>query len=340
MKKLFTILSIASLAVLFAGCNKEGVSNSTEEQQPFTIKVTVDDDTKVSLDGATVTWAVNDKIYVVSPGNGSENTYWAMNEFKIVNSGDISVDGKTATFTDQSGKDWTNATYIAAFYGRTGSGGKTYPGWHASGTVGSGSCYVDNYIPSVQTYRDGGPNPLCLFMATSSVPIAQAHSLSFKNVVSILKIPVIDTTTPAGDKVTLKSIKVKCGNSADDRAIGGRWYGWLAQGGTAVTQFSGFSYSSFNTVYDNIPLAAGGSGTKSDEEGGSYGDNITLTSINKKLSDDPQYFYIVCERGAHGTMTFTLTDSEDNTKTFIYNKSFTSAWNSIYTFPVLDWASK
>ena len=287
-----------------------------------------DVDTKTSLDLGTkkLTWVSTDKIYLYAP---ADVTLWRGRPFSV-DPTSISVDGHSATFTeDTPTADWSVANKMVATYGARFSEA-TQVGWYGGGTPGSTSAYIVYFYPRHQTYQAGGPNPEYLIMMTDVT--TDPTNLIFKNLTSVIKLQV--KNTDGEHPCTLKSIKVVC----DNNAITGRWYRYelkpSSEGATAPDYNIGNRVSSFSPTYNNYP------GYKSISLGGTYGNTAILEGINVALTSTPQDFYIVVASENHGNLTFTLTDSADNEKTFTYSNGFNSAKGKIYKFPVIDWSSK
>lgn len=306
-------------------CQKANL-NDGEKTYVSKIGITIADeaDTKTSLDMDTkkLSWVSGDQIRVFG---FKDNKMWAIGNLFTVDPSSISVDGHSADFTYTGSIDWSGADKIAAVYGPTG-GSKSSPGFMITSKLGAVSNYVQLWYPRSQTYQAGGPKTTYLYMR--AVPTTDHDHLSFQNLTSVVKLPICDK---GGSPITLKSIKLQC----DNEPIGGRWYGYVTattgNGGTAANDYK--VSSSWGRTYDNEKSQPGL------DEGGSYGNVTSLTSINQALTSADQYFYIVVAPGAHGNLTVTLTDSADNTKTWTI-ASFTSVAGRVYKFPEIDWSSK
>ena len=137
MKKLNIILS-AAIAVLAVSCEKSSTIAKPEEQAEkytrtftcvFAAPESVDPDTKVSIasDGK-VAWEVGDKIMIHGGDNG------ASRKLVTLTAGDISADGKHATFTieDLAPYDRTSSGVVSQYYAQ-------YP----ASAVPSGSMYYE-----------------------------------------------------------------------------------------------------------------------------------------------------------------------------------------------------
>ena len=176
--------------------------------------------------------------------------------------------------------------------------------------------------PIHQYYVAGGPDPKYLAMATSTV-VTSLDRVQLSNLMSIIKLPV----KTSGAAVTLSSIKVTC----DNVAISGPFHCCIHNNQELAAGASiNFKPSTYNKP-GNSPII--------DNNNGSYGNSVLLKNINVALTASNQYFYIVIFPGAHGNLTFTLKDSNDNTKVFNWNTSFTSAKGKIYNFPAIDWSN-
>ena len=306
-------------------CQKANL-NDGEKTYVSKIGITIADeaDTKTSLDMDTkkLSWVSGDQIRVFG---FKDNQMWKISNLFTVDPSSISVDGHSADFTYTGSVDWSGAGKIAAVYGPYGTS-KTSPGFLITSTLGAMANYVQLWYPRNQTYQAGGPNTTYLYMRAD---LTTDHDhLSFRNMTSVVKLPICDKGV---SPITLKSIKLQCNNDP----IGGRWYGYTTatteKGGTAANDYN--VNSSWSVTSDNNKSKDGL------DEGGTYGNVTSLTSINEALTKADQYFYIVVAPGAHGQLTVTLTDSYDNTKSWTI-ASFTSVAGKVYKFPEIDWSAE
>ena len=96
MKKVLSIIAMATLAVLFCGCNKENAPATGSKS--VTISASMPDDeitTKTDLNGLGLTWNANDKIYVSAPDNAQT---WAVGLVAAIDPRSISSYGRIADF--------------------------------------------------------------------------------------------------------------------------------------------------------------------------------------------------------------------------------------------------
>lgn len=298
MKKLYIVLGVAAVTFMNVACNKEN-SPADQKSEIITIRATMPDDdtaTKISLDLGTkaVNWEEGDVIKVISANN------WKFTNFTLSEGANT----KTASFTGT--RDFGEATKMSAWYG---------PGFAASGTPGTASCYVQCTWSATQDYASG-PKSYLHFMSGYPILLTNMGNLNFRALDCIVKIPV------KGAGVTLSSIRLEC----DNKSLAGRFYGCTCQNGTYPNyNFGGMS--SFGPTYDN-------------EKGyPNYVNYVTLTDINEPLTADVKYFYIVVanpQKGFnHGKLTVTLTPTAGApvVKTF---SNFTADYGKIYKFPEVD----
>ena len=322
MKKIYTVLGIAAVALLSVACNKD--NSAAPAEKATTVRASIaDDGTKTTLDLNTkkLTWAAGDVIYLVSPASAAQ---WELTPFTL------SDGAGTATASFAGTKTWGATHMMAAFYGlKATTFGTEHPGWLLWGTSGHGTpgvsaqAYVCLEYPYEQTYQAGGPKAEYLFMHSGLTSIENIDKIQFRNLTSIVKIPV------KGEGKTLSSIKIVCTGSS----IGGRWYRYncgLDALGSGAPDYGWTSGADVFTRYYNNT-----SSYSPESEGGSWGNQVTLKNINVALTATDQYFYLVVAPGSHGKLTVTLTPTsgEPVVKTF---NSFTSAAGMIYLFPEVD----
>ena len=325
MKKVFTVIAVAALTVLFCGCNKENVST---DKQALTVNVSMPDDeiaTKTALDGTTLTWATTDRLYVAAAHKGL--SLWRLNRFDI-DPATIRNSGKTASFVDMSGKDWTGAEKFCVVYGSVGANSviaNRDGGWWVAGTSpadGSDQNYFALKNACWQVYAAGGPRPQ--YLAMYSDVVSNLDDVQFRNLMSIIKLPV----KTSGAAHTLSSIKVVCSGVS----ISGQ-FGTYRHTNSILTLGGPKEFSlSYGNSTSDTPIAE-------DFSTGSRGNWVLLKDINVPLTSTDQYFYLVVFPGSHGTLTFTLTDTASNTKVITWDTAFTSQSGKIYNFPSVDWNS-
>lgn len=298
MKKISTILGIATVAIMGVACNK--ISVDIQKGETMTFRATFPEDdmvTKVSLDLGTkaVNWEAGDVIRVISPNN------WTFTDFTLTEGAGT----KTASFTGT--RDFGEATKMAAFYG-------THPNFTTSGVIGSSSCYVQIVYPSTQSYANG-PQYYLHFMTYSTL-LTNSSNLTFRPLECIVKIPV------KGSGVTLSSIRIDC----DGVAVAGRYYGLTNQNGSAPDYGFGNGVT-WDNAYDNASGYANYINYVT-----LTGINVALTDEPQFF-----YIVVANKNGStnHGGLTVTLTPSEGApvVKTFA---NFTSTRGKIYKFPEVD----
>lgn len=323
MKKIVITIQVITVIAILAACNKENVSLTNTESMKITASIDNSDITKVGIattddeiNGTKeLTWVSDDKIAI-----------WTLykSELRPTNSGDfqifnidpstISIDGKNADFTEAAspGKDWSNAGYCLAFYGKISS----TDGWKArlNGGDGGNSNALELFFAD-QDYSEGNPNPNKLFMKSAVFYIdgteySGLNNITFNPIVSLVKVPVKNT----GASATLKQITL----SGSEGYFKGGWAGHRVKK---------------NEGYEGMEPTRWGY-----LENGAA--DVKMT-INQSMSSTVSYYYIIVPPYNHGTLTVTLTDSENNDKTFtLSSDNFTTVAGKIHRLPVLDWNSK
>jgi hypothetical protein len=334
MKKAITIIGIATFAALLCGCNK---GNIAPDNKQFTISVSMpNDDTKIDLNGRTLTWNNTDKIRVCAPNRGQVG--WNGFEFSIDPSS-ISADGKRAFFT---GTGLEEGDLLAIIYGpyRTSTEVHTihaYGGWERSGSSNnppaSTPSYQAAFVPMWQEYVDGGPKTEYLLMANADADgdlyASNNPGATFKNLMSIIKLPVKNT----GTSRTLSSIKLECSNAPISGKFMAFDHGDLMTPGKFIFRATSVNHKNVNKENNNA-IVLNDDGTLAS---GNWGSWVMLKDINVELTATDRNFYLVVFPGAHGTLTFTLTDTNNNTKTVEWDSNVTTESGKIYNFASVDW---
>ncbi len=324
MKKVYISLIIVSTVFALSGCDKVNVENPELSKKTITASIDVDEETKVALDLAggdgtkKLTWQTGDHIYVFSPKKSTLRG--SLQSFTIGTAGDITNAGQTATFTEDSPADWSDAGYAVALVGQDlylASGGASAYGPRFS-------------LPETYSYNHGNPNTRLIYMFSNRIDIkgtdySPFSNLTFTPIVSIVKVPVTATSTSS---FVLNTIKLEADS---ENVAAGTNEGFIPLVGIGIGNRS-------NTLDYSVLAEDGWSWPYREHPAYDKKFSVTLQSIGQTINkDETKNFYIIVAPGDHGSLKVTLNGS----KVYTLNTAhFTTARGKIHRLPVLDWDDK
>lgn len=244
-KSYFAIIALGALVI--ASCQKENSADLPKVDSPvFTATLDADSDTKTVLNGLTSEWVKDDAIRVLNE-KGDAAKYTAQNS------------GATATFTTTEG--FTGTQFVAL-----------YPA-NACGSVTLDITYLKKlWLSPVQTAKAGSYAP----DAHLAYAYAEGNSLSFKNMVALLKFTIAE----GSKEVSSISVSVPTPESGSKK-------GYIA---------GNFTYDTDSKNYYN--------------EDGSLSTTVALTGDFVA----GQTYYMAVLPGTYSSLTLKVNDKEYKTK--------------------------